>query len=263
MAQNYGIKAIRPLNDNPHVFGFESARTGDDETLLEIWNGASIAALVLGIQKDGQIRGVDGSEALPTYGFESDEDSGLYLSDAGDLRAAVAGSDVLQLVAAAVRTLQVLELLDGSAGTPALSFADDTDTGLYSVAANVLGIAANGALALRVAEDSVRVPTQVVSDRHDNGSTPDVDFEDGNTVAITLDANKTITLTGAVAGGQYCLELIQDATGGRTVTWPANVEGDAGGSPPQPDSTADRTSLVYLFYNGSSYAAADGGAYDL
>lgn len=263
MAQNYGIFAIRPLNDNPHRFGFEGARTGADENLLEIWNGPSVAGRVLGIQKDGQLRGVDGTVALPTYGFESDVDSGLYLAATADLRAAIAGSDVLQLVAAAVRTLQVLEVLNGSAGTPAVSFASDTDTGLFRVAADVLGIAAGGSQMLRVADGSVRAQTQILSDRHDNGSTPDVDFTDGNTVAITLDGNKTITLTGAVAGGFYTLELIQDGTGSHTVTWPANVKGDAGAAAPQPDSTADRTTIVGLYYNGTNFAAVDGGAFDI
>jgi hypothetical protein len=49
---------------------------------------------------------------------------------------------------------------------------------------------------------------------------------------ITLTANCTFTLTGAQTGQVTMLELVlaQDATGGRTVTWPASVRW-VGGAP--------------------------------
>lgn len=264
MAQGYGIKAIRPLSDNPHVLGYEGARTGAGDTLLEIWNGPSLAARILGIQKDGQIRGADGTVALPTYGFESDIDTGLYLAAVADLRFAVAGADVLKLVAAGMQLLKVLALLDGSAAAPALGFTSDPDTGLYRVGANELGIAVGGAQRARIASGAARFQTQMVSDRHDNGASGAVDFADGNVIAVTLDeATKSITLTGAIAGGFYTLELIQDGAGGRAVSWEATVKGDLGAAPPQPDTTADRTTLIGLYFNGTSYAAVSGGSFDL
>jgi hypothetical protein len=263
LAQNFGLLAIRPLNTEPHRLGYEAARTGDDDNVFELWNGPSAASRILGLQKDGQFRAADGSDALPTYSFESDDDTGVYLAAVADLRAAIAGVDVLQIVAAAVRPLQPVELVDGDAATPALGFTDDPDTGLFSEGADSLGIAAGGTQVAQAGPGSIRFQTQVLADRVDNGTSADVDFEDGNAVRIELDGNKTITLANAVAGGQYVLELEQDGTGSRTVTWPGNVKGDAGGAPPQPDATAGRTTLVVLYFNGVSFSSADAGAYDL
>lgn len=48
---------------------------------------------------------------------------------------------------------------------------------------------------------------------------------------ITLTANCTLTFMGAAAGKSFLLVLKQDATGGRTVTWPGTVLWAAGTAP--------------------------------
>jgi hypothetical protein len=62
--------------------------------------------------------------------------------------------------------------------------------------------------------------------------TIDASSSSGWVKTITLTANCTFTLTGAVAGRATTLELVltQDATGSRAVTWPASVRW-SGGAP--------------------------------
>lgn len=55
------------------------------------------------------------------------------------------------------------------------------------------------------------------------GASITADFSDCDVIRITLAGNPTITLTGAADGQKCILELKQDATGSRTVTWSANV----------------------------------------
>lgn len=57
-------------------------------------------------------------------------------------------------------------------------------------------------------------------------TTQTVDFATAQVWKLTLGGNVTITLTGAVTGSAYGLTiyLVQDATGVRTVTWPASVK---------------------------------------
>ena len=91
----FAISAIQPIAGYPHILGFAAAETTSDQELFEIWNGASAAARVLRLNKDGQIQAADGSVSAPVFTFESDKDTGVYLAAAGDVRLAVAGGDVL------------------------------------------------------------------------------------------------------------------------------------------------------------------------
>lgn len=55
------------------------------------------------------------------------------------------------------------------------------------------------------------------------GAAITADFSDADIIRITLAGNPTITLAGGSDGQKCVLELKQDATGSRTVTWSANV----------------------------------------
>lgn len=73
-----------------------------------------------------------------------------------------------------------------------------------------------------------------VYQNHGNaGATETVDLANGNTHRVVLDANLTLTFT-AVTSGVRCrfdLVVVQDATGGRTITWPASVDWPGGTAP--------------------------------
>lgn len=81
---------------------------------------------------------------------------------------------------------------------------------------------------------------------------------------ITLTANCTFTLTGATAGTLTVLELIltQDATGGRTVTWPGSVRW-SGGVPVLTTTANGVDRLVLSSYDGGTiwYGDVIGKAY--
>lgn len=88
----------------------------------------------------------------------------------------------------------------------------------------------------------------------DNGPSGSVDYIDlnkGFAQTVFMTANCTFFITGGVVGNNYTLRLVQDATGGRTYTWPANVKW-AGGSPPVA-SGANKMDLVSFYYTGAYY----------
>ena len=89
----FGIKAIQP-QDNEHIFGFATARGTADMALLEVWNGPTQSDLRFTIDKEGQLQGRDGSAARPTYSFETDKDTGRYLSGAASMLDVVSGTAV-------------------------------------------------------------------------------------------------------------------------------------------------------------------------
>jgi hypothetical protein len=102
---------------------------------------------------------------------------------------------------------------------------------------------------------------QYVSPLKDDGNTGTaltIDWTLGNEHKVVLTGNVTFTFSNPVDGGRYVLKLKQDATGGRTVTWPGSVVWP-GGVAPTITSGANKVDLVTMMYDaadGKYYAAA-------
>lgn len=95
-------------------------------------------------------------------------------------------------------------------------------------------------------------------DAGNSGTAITLDLSAASSQKLTLDNNATITLSNATPGGTYTLRIAQDATGGRTMTWPANVIWP-GGVTPSFSTSANRVDLVTLYLDGTStnfYASA-------
>ena len=87
-----------------------------------------------------------------------------------------------------------------------------------------------------------------------------IDWNDGNTQHCILTGNVTFTFNNGQYGGNYRLILKQDATGSRTVTWPASVRW-ADATAPTLTTTANKTDYVGFQYNGVD-AKYDGLAFN-
>ena len=79
-----------------------------------------------------------------------------------------------------------------------------------------------------------------------------INLANGLCQTVTLTGNPTITFSGAVAGAHYLLELTQDSTGSRTVTWGTTIRWQ-GGSAPTLTTTPSKTDLIVIIYDGTSY----------
>lgn len=89
-------------------------------------------------------------------------------------------------------------------------------------------------------------------DNGDSGAADTIDWTKGNKQKSTLTNNCTFTFTEPGGVCNLILELHQDATGSRTVTWPASVK--------WPDSTAPTLSaganavdIIAFYYDGTNY----------
>ncbi|MBX4188352.1 MAG: LamG domain-containing protein, partial [Candidatus Doudnabacteria bacterium] len=79
-----------------------------------------------------------------------------------------------------------------------------------------------------------------------------VNWNSGNVQKVTLNANTEFFLSNGQAGGDYKLILKQDATGGRTVTWPASIKWP-GGTTPTLSTASNGTAMVSFVYDGTNY----------
>jgi parallel beta-helix repeat protein len=97
------------------------------------------------------------------------------------------------------------------------------------------------------------VATAVIQSQTYTTGTLTINTRAGAIHHITLQANVgTVSFSGNPGLGQRVeLHLIQDATGGRTVTWPGSVK-FAGAAAPT-DSTASRRTIVELEYDGTNW----------
>jgi hypothetical protein len=84
---------------------------------------------------------------------------------------------------------------------------------------------------------------QVLTD----GATISWDMADGYNARVTIGGARTLDApTNMQEGWTYVLEVIQDATGGRTMTWPASFNWGAAGAPTL-STAANKVDLVTLY----------------
>jgi hypothetical protein len=170
-----------------------------------------------------------------------------------------------------------VRLAAGTAGAPAFSFTGDNDTGVYSVTAGEIGVAVNGTPVLRSTPTAMTigqtggsndVNITLYGDLGISGSaqTPSVavtfsatamtvNCSLSNVFTTTFTANVTTapTLSNPSDGQTINWFITQDATGGRTMTWPASFRW-AAGSPTTLTTTANAVDMLVATYRSGPNA---------
>ena len=90
------------------------------------------------------------------------------------------------------------------------------------------------------------------------GTAYTIDLTNGSLQILTLTGNCTYTFPTAVAGKSFTLLQKQDATGGRTVTWPASVKWPSG-TAPTITSTANKADKFVFTSDGTSWYGSVAG----
>lgn len=131
--------------------------------------------------------------------------------------------------------------------------ANPTFTGTVTIPDNALAIADTSGLqtALDAKQAITAVLTAAIAAPVSHGSTGATETFDATAAQYhyaTLDQNCVFTLTAGASGvlWELVLELLQDGTGSRTVTWPASVKWTAATAPTL-TTTASRRDFVTLW----------------
>jgi hypothetical protein len=136
---------------------------------------------------------------------------------------------------------------DGGTGASTASAAR-TNLGLGTIATEDEATAAQiqaGTASKAVAADKLLASAapQTLTD----GATISWDMAAGFNAKVTLGGNRTLgTPTNPKAGMTYCLAVIQDATGSRTMTWPSAFDWGTTGAPTL-TTTASKRDRITLF----------------
>lgn len=86
-----------------------------------------------------------------------------------------------------------------------------------------------------------------------------IDLANGSVQYLTLTGNCTYTFPTPVAGKSFTLIQKQDATGGRTVTWPASVKWPGGTAPTLTSAASKADKFIFTAVDGSSWLGSNGG----
>jgi hypothetical protein len=104
------------------------------------------------------------------------------------------------------------------------------------------------------ADSNIRAFGQIASngaDKGNSGTAVTFDWNQGNVQTVTMTGNATFTFSSPLKGASYQIIITQDATGGRTITWPTiHWEGK---SVPSLTGTANSVDVVTLTYDGAKY----------
>jgi len=98
------------------------------------------------------------------------------------------------------------------------------------------------------ADGTQKVSVETASD----GATVTFDLTAGNVHEVTLGGNRILAVSGAVTGQLFVVRLIQDGTGGRTVTWWDGISWENGGTAPTLTTTLNKTDVFVFLCTGTN-----------
>ena len=107
---------------------------GTLNTPFEVGGIASISTLYVG----------NGTAAAPSVTFANDTNTGIYNVAANQLGFSVNGAQVLRFTTVSTIFSQRADHIDGSVGGPGITFATDSNTGIYRIADDTLGFSTGG-----------------------------------------------------------------------------------------------------------------------
>ena len=86
-----------------------------------------------------------------------------------------------------------------------------------------------------------------------------IDLANGTVQYLTLTGNVTYTFPTPVAGKSFMLIQKQDATGSRTVTWPASVDWPSATAPTLTSTASKADKFVFTAIDGSNWLGSVAG----
>ncbi len=98
----------------------------------------------------GQIAGPDGTVSAPTYSFTGYPNMGMYTSITNVLQFSTGGAERFRMFNGGVESSGQLRGAGGSASTPTLVGASDTNTGVFFLGSDILGLSTGGTERFRI-----------------------------------------------------------------------------------------------------------------
>lgn len=132
-------------SDTPDSVTFSSGGT----KVFSVNSNAIISTLPLYVD--------NGTVSIPTFSFSNDTNTGLYLHGSDAIGVTTGGTKRLEISTSTVESTLPIALPGGSDGSPTLTFAGDTNTGLFSAGSDILGFTTGGNQQMTVSSAGVNI----------------------------------------------------------------------------------------------------------
>ncbi len=152
-------------------------------------------------------------------------------------------------------------LASNSSGKVAVSSVTATELGYVSGVTSAIQTQINGKLTDVVNDATPQLGGELDCQAHsigfteydngNSGTSKAIDWRLSNHQKVTMTGNCTFTFTAPSKAGMYSLRIIQDATGGRTITLPTMKK--PGGTAFTHSTAANSIDILSIYYDGSAY----------
>jgi hypothetical protein len=189
-----------------------------------------------------------GSVSAPGLTLSGDTNTGLYSGAADDLRVTCGGTQIAAFTATTFATAGPMYTTAGSAATPAFSFILDTNTGLYNIGADNIGVSTGGTLRFDVSTTAVTSTLPVVLPTG-AAATPSLTFTGDTDTGLYRPSANSLCVA---SGGALCATFT-----GQTLTVEAAVyvNGSAA-SPAYSFTSAQDTGMYYISSNKIGFSTS-------
>lgn len=156
----------------------------------------------------------DGSAANPSLSFFNDGNTGWFRNGSDDMRATTGGVDRLSINNSFISVDAAIPFYfaDGAVGTPALSFLNDSNTGIYRIGSDDMGFSTGGSLRFEInSSGTVLYGGREVGYRNlvPNGQNAGYTFVlDDNGRAVTANTAGNFTVNNSVFSGGHIITFI-------------------------------------------------------
>lgn len=139
-------------------------------------------------------------------------------------------------------------ILTGQGSTNDVTIKNDADAAVINIPTGTTSVTFEGDVQFKT-----EATFDAEVDNGNSGAADTIDWTAGNKQKSTLTDNCTFTFSPEPSGPcNLVLKLIQDATGSRTVTWPADVKWP-GGTAPTLTTAASSVDIITFYYDGTDF----------
>ena len=195
------------------------------------------------------LRIADGTELLPGIAFSGDSDSGMWRPGDDIIAFSTNGIERLRIDNSGVSLAVPVLFANGAEGAPSISFASDTDTGIYRVGEDDIGFSTDGTNRLSISSTAVTATIPIVAPAGAE-ALPSITLGDTDT-GLFRSGSKEVSISTT---GTQRVEVTDTAT---TVTNDLVVEGSVSYGSGIGDMETTATQLVALLASQTDTAIAD------